>query len=95
MADSPDLVAAKRLLDIAKDAGFTFQRLAPSEDGPLLGRRETVAWVDEVYLGGFTNSCSAIRRRRYSLVVPSGLPVAERVNGSALHVLRIVADWPI
>jgi hypothetical protein len=24
MADSPDLAAAKRLLDAAKDAGFTF-----------------------------------------------------------------------
>jgi hypothetical protein len=92
--DSPDLAAAKRLLDLAKDHGFSFQRLAPGEDGPLLGVRETVDWVDEMYLGGFTGSCSAVRRRRWSLVVPGGLPVVERVTGDALTVLHtVVSDW--
>jgi hypothetical protein len=28
MTDSPDLVAAKRLLDAARQAGFRFQRIA-------------------------------------------------------------------
>ncbi len=28
MPDSPELAAAKRLLDAAKDRGFTFQRIA-------------------------------------------------------------------
>jgi hypothetical protein len=37
MADSPELAAAKRLLDEAKDQGFRFERLAPGEDGPLRG----------------------------------------------------------
>lgn len=92
--DSPEVAAAKRLLDLAKDRGFSFQRVAPGEDGPLLGRRETVDWQDEIYLAGFANSCSAIRRRRWSLVVPGGLPVTERASGGALHVLRLVADWP-
>lgn len=92
--DSPDVLAAKRLLDLAKDRGFSFHRIAPGEDGPLFGRRETVDWQDEVYLGGFSESCSAVRRRRYSLVVPGGIPIAKRVNGSVLHVLRIVTDWP-
>ncbi|MBV8995197.1 MAG: hypothetical protein JO287_16205 [Pseudonocardiales bacterium] len=95
--DSPELVAAKRLLDAAKDAGFTFQRIAPSEDGPLRGVRQCVEWIDEIYLAGFgePNSCSAIRRRRCSLILPGGLPVAWRVDGDALEVLHtVVIDWP-
>lgn len=92
--DGPDLAAAKRLLDLVRDRGFSFQRIAPGEDGPLRGVRETVDWCDEIYLGGFGDSCSAVRRRRYSLIVPGGLPVAERVSGSALHVLHTVSDWP-
>lgn len=61
--DSPDLLVAKRLLDLPTDHGFSFQRVVPGEDGPLLGRRETVAWIDEIYLAWFSDSCSAIRRR--------------------------------
>jgi hypothetical protein len=98
MADGPDLVAAKRLLDTAKDKGFTFQRIAPGEDGPLRGVRETVEWVDEIMLSGFwdENSCHAVRRRRSSLLVPGGLPVAQRVDGDALTVLHtVVCDWRI
>jgi hypothetical protein len=34
---SPDLAAAKRLLDAAKAAGFTFQRVAVGPDGPFAG----------------------------------------------------------
>ncbi|MBV8995595.1 MAG: hypothetical protein JO287_18285 [Pseudonocardiales bacterium] len=95
--DGPDLAAAKRLLDLAKDRGFNFQRVAPGEDGPLLGHRQTANWQDEIYLAGFwqPNSCTAIRRRRSSLIVPGGLPVAARVTGDALAVLHtVVADWP-
>jgi hypothetical protein len=98
MADGPDLVAVKRLLDTAKDKGFTFQRIAPGEDGPLRGVRETVEWVDEIMLSGFwdENSCHAVRRRRSSLLVPGGLPVAQRVDGDALTVLHtVVCDWRI
>ncbi|MBV9650999.1 MAG: hypothetical protein JO296_12770 [Pseudonocardiales bacterium] len=92
--DSPDVLAAKRLLDLAKGVGFVFQRVAPGEDGPLLGRRQTVDWQDEIFLGGFGEACSAVRRRRYSLVVPGGLPIAQRVNGSALHVLHtVLSEW--
>ncbi|MGH3766822.1 MAG: hypothetical protein ACRDS0_14715 [Pseudonocardiaceae bacterium] len=95
MTDSPDLAAAKRLLDLARSGGFAFERIAPGPDGPLRGVRETRDWTDEIYLGGFweANSCSAIRRHRSSLVVPGGLPVAERVNGDALTVLHTVCDW--
>jgi hypothetical protein len=96
MADSPDLAAAKRLLDAAKEQGFTFQRIAPGPDGPLRGVRRTVEFVDEVYVGGCgqPDSCTAIRRRRSSLVVPGGLPVTQRMIGDALTVLHtVVADW--
>lgn len=97
MTDSPDVAAAKRLLDAAKSSGFAFERIAPGPDGPLRGVRETLEWVDEIYLGGFwePDSCSAIRRRRSSLIVPGGLPVAQQLRGDALIVLHtVVCDWP-
>jgi hypothetical protein len=53
MAESPDLVAGKRLLDIAKHNGFQFQRVTPGPDGPLRGVRETEEWRDTIYLAGF------------------------------------------
>jgi hypothetical protein len=94
--DSPEVAAAKRLLDLAKDRGFAFQRIAPGEDGPLLGVRETVQWRDEILLSGFwgDDSCHATRRRRWSLVVPGGLPPAAQISGDALTVLHtVVSDW--
>ncbi|MGH3765181.1 MAG: hypothetical protein ACRDTX_08525 [Pseudonocardiaceae bacterium] len=96
MTDSPEVAAAKRLLDAAKSGGFAFERIAPGPDGPLLGVRETPEWRDEIYLGGFwqPDSCGAIRRRRSSLVVPGGLPVAVQLRGDALTVLHtVVCDW--
>jgi hypothetical protein len=96
MADSPDLVAAKRLLDDAKNRGFHFERVAPGEDGPLRGVRETAGYYDEIYLAGFgaPESCTAIRRCRSSLIVPGGLPVANRITGDALTVLHtVVTEW--
>jgi hypothetical protein len=98
VADSPEVVAAKRLLDLAKNGGFAFQRVALGEDGPLRGVRKTVNWVDELYVGGFWEpySCHATRRRRSSLIVPGGLPVAARVSGDAIEVLHtVVTDWSI
>ena len=92
--DGPELTAAKRLLDAAKSQGFTFQRIAPGPDGPLLGVRETVEYRDTCYLSGFGEGCSATRARKYSLVVPGGLPITERITGDALTVLHIVlSDW--
>jgi hypothetical protein len=96
MTDSPDLAAAKRLLDTAKSEGFAFHRIAPGPDGPLRGVRKTLQWVDEIYLAGFwqPNSCHPIRRCRSSLIVPGGLPVTEQVHGDALTVLHTVLyDW--
>jgi hypothetical protein len=93
---SPDLDAAKRLMDSAHDSGFHFERVAEGPGGPLVGVRESVQWRDELYLAGFSDSCSALRRRRSSLIVPGGLPVAERVSGDALTVLRtVVCEWPL
>lgn len=85
-----------RLLDAAKSSGFMFQRIAPGEDAPLWGIRKSVHWVDEIYLGGFSNGCTAARRRRYSVVVPGGLPITLRVSGDAIEVLHTaVCDWDI
>ncbi len=95
MAESPELAAAKRLLDAAKSGGFAFERIAPGEDGPLRGVGESADWLDEIYLGGFSWQCHATRRRRWSLIVPGGLPVTHSVSGDALTVLHTVSEWTI
>jgi hypothetical protein len=93
-AESSQLSAAKRLLDLAKRQGFVFQRVAPGEDGPLFARRETIEYRDEIYLGGFSDSCHATRARKSSLIVPGDLPVTAQVSGDALTVLHtVVSDW--
>jgi hypothetical protein len=69
-ADGPELAAAKRLLDLAKDQSFVFQRVAPGEDGPLLGVRESPEYRDQIYLGDFYSGCTATRARKSSLIVP-------------------------
>lgn len=68
MTESPDLVAAKRLLDVAKAQGFSFQRVTPGPDGPLLGVREGIDFRDAIYISGFwaPESCHATRRRKSS-----------------------------
>lgn len=96
MTDGPELAAAKRLLDLARDQGFIFQRIAPGEDGPLLGVRESLEYHDKIYLGDFYSDCTATRARKSSLIVPGGLPITDRVEGEALIVLyTVVSDWPI
>ncbi|MGH3875309.1 MAG: hypothetical protein ACRDSR_28080 [Pseudonocardiaceae bacterium] len=98
MADSPDVAAAKRLIDQAKAGGFSFSRTAPGEDAPLLGVRETLEWVDEIVLTGFwaKGSCYASRRGRCSLLVPGGTPLLAEVSGDALTVLHtVVTDWEV
>jgi len=94
MGDSPDVVIGKRLLDLAKHQGFQFQRVAPGPDAPLWGVWESDNWRDTIYLGGLwePESCSAIRSRKSSLVIPGGLLVTERVCGDALNVLNIVVS---
>lgn len=92
--ESPDLAAAKRLLDTAKRGGFRFQRVAPGPDGPLWGVRETLRWRDTLYLAGFGEACTATRARKSSLIVPGGPLVIQRISGDALTVLHtVVCDW--
>jgi hypothetical protein len=91
---SPDLVAAMRLLDAAKECGFAFVRSAPGVDGPLLGVRETPNFCDVITIAGFGDSCSAQRLVRSSLVIPGGAPADRQVTGDALTVLHTVLwDW--
>lgn len=93
-AESPELAAAKRLLDAAKRGGFCFQRVAPGPDGPLWGVRETLQWRDTVYLAGFGQDCTATRARKSSLIIPGGPVVTQRLDGDALSVLHtVVSDW--
>ncbi|PZS29695.1 MAG: hypothetical protein DLM61_12365 [Pseudonocardiales bacterium] len=94
IADSQDLVVAKRLLDAAKQSGFRFERVAPGPDGPLRGVLETLEWRDTLYLAGFDQACTATRARKYSLIVPGGPMVTERIGGDATTVLRtVVHRW--
>ncbi len=91
--DSPDMVLAKRLLDDAKLRGFAFRRIAPGEDGPLVGRRVSGDWEDLIHIAGFSRDCFAWRQRTSSLIVPQGALVQRRVDGSALDVLNEVLTW--
>lgn len=92
--DSPDLVAAKQLLDAAKQGGFRFVRVAPGPDGPLWGVRESLEWRDTLYLAGFGQACTATRARKFCLIVPSGPLVTKRIEGDAISVLHtVVRDW--
>lgn len=91
--DSPDLVIAKRLLDHLKTLGFQFQRVAPGEDGPLVGHRVSDDWLDLVHIEGFSDNCFAWRKRTSSLIVPGGALVERRAEGSALNVLNDVLMW--
>jgi hypothetical protein len=92
-ADSPDVVIAKRLLDQLKQRGFQFERIAPGEDGPLIGSRMTGNCVDMIHIVGFSCDCFAWRQRSSSLIVPGGGLVERRADGSALDVLNEVLTW--
>ncbi len=91
--DSPDLVIAKRLLDLVKAEGFQFQRIVEGPDGALLGTRHTGEWTDTLYLDGFSQGCYAVRERKTSLVVPGNALVERRATGGALNVLNSVLTW--
>ncbi len=91
--DSPDVVIAKRLLDHAKLRGFAFQRAAPGEDGPLVGKRVNGGWVDIIHIAGFSRDCLAMRQRTSSLILPGNGLVERQVEGSALDVLNEVLTW--
>jgi hypothetical protein len=93
--DSPDVVLAKRLLDHVKLCGFEFQRIAPGEDGPLVGNRVSGDWLDIIHIEGFSCDCLALRQRASLLIVPGGALVERRVDGSALDVLNEVLTWEI
>jgi hypothetical protein len=88
-----DVVAAQRLLDQLKLQGFQFQRIAPGEDGPLMGSRVTGGYVDLIHIEGFSRDCFAWRRRTSSLIVAGGGLVECRTDGSALEVLNEVLTW--
>lgn len=91
--DSQDVMIAKRLLDYAKQSGFTFQRAAPGEDGPLVGYRIGDGWADLIHIEGFSRDCFAWRKRTSSLIVSEDALVQCRVEGSALDVLNEVLTW--
>jgi hypothetical protein len=91
--DNPDVVIAKRLLDHAKLRGFEFRRVAPGEDGPLVGNRVSGDCMDLIRIEGFSRDCFAWRQRISPLIVPESALVKRRVDGSALDVLNEVLTW--
>lgn len=91
--DGPDVVIAKRLLDYAKQGGFTFQRAAPGEDGPLVGYRVSDSWVDLIHIEGFNRDCFAWRKRTSSLITSQDALVQRQVEGSVLEVLNEMLTW--
>jgi hypothetical protein len=93
--DSPDVVIAKRLLDHAKRGGFTFLRVAPGVDGPLVGYRVSDDCVDMIHIEGFSHDCFAWRMRTSSPIVSQDALVQRTVEGSALDVLNDVLTWEV
>jgi hypothetical protein len=91
--DGPDVMIAKRLLDHAKRGGFTFLRVAPGVDGPLVGYRVSDGYVDMIHIDGFSRDCFAWRERASSLIVSQDALVQRTVEGSALDVLNDVLTW--
>ena len=91
--DSADVVIAKRLLDHLKFRGFQFQRVAPGEDGPLVGQRVCGNFLDLVHIEGFSAGCFAWRKRMSSLIVPGEVLIERRTHGHALTVLNEVLTW--
>jgi hypothetical protein len=91
--DSPDVTIAKRLLDYAKQSGFTFQRVAPGEDGPLVGYRVSDSWLDLIHIEGFGRGCFACRKRTSALIVSQDALAQRQVDGSAVEVLNEVLTW--
>lgn len=91
--DGPDVVIAKRLLDHAKRGGFTFLRVAPGVDGPLVGYRVSDGYVDMIHIDGFSRDCFAWRERASSLIVSQDALVQRTVEGSVLDVLNDVLTW--
>ncbi|MGH3872101.1 MAG: hypothetical protein ACRDSR_11415 [Pseudonocardiaceae bacterium] len=91
--DSPDVAIAKRLLDQAKLRGFQFRRIAPDQDGPLVGHRISAGWVDLIHIDGFSHDCFAWRQRTSSPILPEGTLAQRRVQGSALDVLGEALTW--
>ena len=73
----------------------------PPRSPPVLLRHHqypasTLDYRDEIYLGGFSDSCQPTRARKSSLIVPSGLPITARVTGDALTVLHtVISDWDV
>lgn len=91
--DSPDVVIAKRLLDQARLGGFTFRRIAPGEDAPLVGYRLSNDCVDLIHIEGFSRDCFAWRKRATSLIVSQDSLVQRRVEDGVLEVLGEVLTW--
>ncbi len=92
-SDSSDLVIAMQLLDQAKLRGFQFRRVAPGDDGPLMGHRVRDGWLDLIYIEGFSRDCIAWRQRASPLIIPGHGRVEHQVDGRALDVLREVLTW--
>jgi len=90
-----DVVIAQRLLDQLKVRGFQFQRIAPGEDGPLMGSRVAGGCVDLIHIEGFSRDCFAWRKRSSLLIFAGGGLVERRTDGSALDVLNEVLTWEL
>jgi hypothetical protein len=94
VTDSADVTLAKRLLDYAKQQGFEFQRAAPGEDAPLVGKRVSGNWVDLIHIEGFSRDCFAWRKCISSLIAPENSMECQ-VDGSVLDVLNEVLTWEL
>jgi hypothetical protein len=89
--DDPHVAAVERLVELAKQRGFTFT--PAGEQGSLWGERVAPGRIDVVFLGD-SGHCNAVRSRRGHLA-PGEPLFTERITGPALSVLHTVLHtWP-
>ena len=88
--DDPPVGAVERLVELARERGFTFT--PAGEHGSQWAQRVTPGWVDVVFLD-VSGPCNAVRSRR-GHAVPGEPLFADRVSGTALTVLHtVVYGW--
>jgi hypothetical protein len=86
----PYAAAVTRLLDLARQRGFTFT--PAGQNGSSWGERVSAQWRDVVFLGASGHGNAA--RVSTGVLVPGESLFAERVSGSALTVLAKCAYTP-
>lgn len=93
-AESPDLAAAKRLLDAAKRGGVSLRAGGAGSGRAAVGRAGDPPVARHHLPRRVQPGMHRHPARKSSLIVPGGPLVTQRLDGDALSVLHtVVCDW--